>query len=547
MDLHQIYINKRPRGLWQPKQYDLLYLLNQDGPTAPTVIGFGGSRGSAKSRGLRQCAIDLAYNYPGVAIFIVRRVLGDLLENHKEKIDLEFPEISGLYRAGDYEYDFPNGSRIVFVYAETTKDVDRVSYGPECAFLLIDQAEQFSEDELISFRICNRWPAAPPGFPKTCLFFNVGKGVGAGYLRRIFHTRKFKPNENPADYRFIQAYAWDNYEWFRGQVALSENQFYALDSLTRLELFLTHTTEGRKMNALPDNRRESELMGNFDSFSGQYYSDVWGDHCVVTTEQIAELMQPWWTRWMAQDWAFQEHAYHCWLATGKVSPELWAKVYGGRIDWPAEVVILYRELLVTGMPEVDLGETIASLTPESEKPYIRDFFLSQDAMGQVAKQSGENTVGQQFTAIMRRHGLPAPQSALQDRVNGARFMHRCLHQASMRGANIDKDRVISGPVLFISVNCTAAIENIPLAPRDDKDTEDVARVAGAVWEDVTDGIRYGLLSKLSPRSRAPVDVRQAEAMEKAGENPTARHLAALHFQEQEMWRGLAVRAPRWRG
>ena len=532
--------------LLQPKQHELLYLLNDTGDEVPTIIGFGGSRGSAKSGGLRRCAIWLADTYPGIPIYIVRRTLGDVLENHQEKICLEFPEVAKLYRAGDYEYAFRNGSRIVFVYAETKIDVDRVSYGPECAFLLIDQAEQFSEDELISFRICNRWPNAPPGFAKTCLFFNVGKGVGAGYLRRVFWQRQFRTNERPQDFKFIQAYAWDNYEWFRGQVPLNEAEFYKLSSADRLELFLTKTTEGRKMNQLPANRRESELMGNFDSFSGQYFSDVWGEHCVLTEAQVAELVQPWWTRWMAQDWGFGDHDAHGWFATGKVSPQQWMTLFGGKVDWPVDVVVLYRELVVAGRAEVDLAEDIVRMTPEAERRYVSDFWLSQDAMGQRAKQSGENTVGQQFTAIFRRHGLPAPQSALQDRVNGWRFMYSCLHQAAMRGAVVDAERVKQGPAFFVSANCPQAIENIPLAPRDDKNNEDVARVPGAVWEDVNDCVRYGLFSKLSPKAKAPKEVREAEAVAAAGPNPTARHMAALHFKEKEARKQQLSRAPRWR-
>src|ERR1035441_3173862 len=139
----------------QPKQQKLLDAMKAVGDV-PVVWGDGGSRGSAKSGGLRRVAIALALEYPSIVIYIVRRVLGDLIENHQQKIALEFPPIDKIGRRQAHEYALPNGSRIVFVYAETKIDVQRVSYGPECTFLFIDQAEQFSEDELVSFRICNR-------------------------------------------------------------------------------------------------------------------------------------------------------------------------------------------------------------------------------------------------------------------------------------------------------------------------------------------------------------------------------------------------------
>lgn len=531
----------------QPKQDDLLRMLERTGRDIPVVLGTGGSRGSAKSGGLRRIAILLACKYREIVVFIVRRTLGDLLENHQEKIALEFPEIDRLYRAGDYEYALPNGSRIVFVYAESSIDVNRVSYGPECTFLFIDQAEQFSEDELLSFRICNRWPAMSAGFAKTCLFFNVGVGIGAGYLRRIFHLRQFKPNERPQDYAFIQTYGWDNYEWFRGEVDISQDDFYDLSSEERFRLFIAETTEGRKMNALPKHRREGELLGNFDSFSGQYFADVWGEHCILTPEQVNSIVQPWWIAWMAQDWGFGDHDCHIWIVTGKLSPSDWAKHFGGSSEWPIDIAIIYRELLQVGRAEADLANDIVRMTPHGERAQIRDFFLSQDAFGQKSKQKGsDNTVGQTFTTVMRRAQppLPAPAAADQDRVNGWRFLYNCLRQAALRGCNVDKERAKQGPALFISAECPECIENLPLAVRDEDDPNDVMRVAGAVWEDVTDAIRYGMYSKLAPKKIAPVEVRAAEVAASAT-SPTEKHLKMLHFREEEA-RRLNVGRVRWR-
>lgn len=529
----------------QPKQDDLYQMLERTGKDIPVILGTGGSRGSAKSGGLRRIAILLAYKYREIVIFIVRRTLGDLLENHQEKIALEFPEVDKLYRAGDYEYAFPNGSRIVFVYAEGPIDVKRVSYGPECTFLFIDQAEQFTEDELLSFRICNRWPAMSAGFAKACLFFNVGVGVGAGYLRRIFHLGQFKPNERPGDYAFIQTYGWDNFEWFRGEVEIAEIDFYDLSSAERFNLFITETTEGRKMNALPKHRREGELLGNFDAFSGQYFSDVWGEHVVLTPEQVDMIVQPWWVCWMAQDWGFGDHDCHIWIVTGKLGPSEWAKHFGGSSEWPIDIAIIYRELLVVGRAEGDLAMDIIDRTPVGERQQIRDFFLSEDAMGKRSKQAGsENTVGQHFATTFRRHGLPAPQSAYQDRVNGWRFLYNCLRQAGLRGCNVDKQRARQGPALFISAECPNCIENLPLAVRDEDNPNDVMRVAGAVWEDVTDAIRYGMYSKLAPKKTAPYEVRAAEVASEAG-SPTEKHLRMLHFKEREAKRTNVGRA-RWR-
>ena len=82
------------------------------------------------------------------------------------------------------------------------------------------------------------------------------------------------------------------------------------------------------MNALPKHRREGELLGNFDAFTGQYFSDVWDDARILPVELVNRIVQDWWVRWMGQDWAFHEHAYHCWMVTGKVSPADWFRYFG---------------------------------------------------------------------------------------------------------------------------------------------------------------------------------------------------------------------------
>lgn len=269
-------------NIWlQPKQRLFRDMMRASGVEAATRLGMGGSRGSAKSGGLRRVAIELALEYPETATYVVRRVRQDLIENYVEKIKIEFPAVHDWYKAGPTEYAFPNGSRIVLKYAENTGDVDRISYGPECTWLLVDQAEQFSENELLSLKICNRWPNFAPNLSKSAFLFNVGKGIGAGYLRRIFHLKRYRQDsdglarEHAEDYDFIHCFSWDNFEWFRGQVDIDRDEFYTLSSEDRFALFVTQTTEGRKMNALPEHRRKGELLGMFDSFSGQYFSDVW--------------------------------------------------------------------------------------------------------------------------------------------------------------------------------------------------------------------------------------------------------------------------------
>ena len=85
---------------------------------------------------------------------------------------------------------------------------------------------------------------------------------------------------------------------------------------------MNQTDFGRKLNALPPSQRIGELMGDFEKFSGQYFSEVWEQSVVILPAGIAEsIIQPWWTRWIATDWGFSHYAATGWFTSGLISPE----------------------------------------------------------------------------------------------------------------------------------------------------------------------------------------------------------------------------------
>jgi len=476
---------------------------------------------------------------------------------------LAYPELREHYRADDKELKLASGARIVFAFAETAGDVERKFRGGyQSAFILVDEAQQFTEAELQDFKMAARWTkqdvGIPEGFCKLVLLFNPG-GKSADYLRRIFWTKQYTTREEPQSYAFMHVFGWDNYEWFRGQVQISEHDFYQLPSATRFQMFITETSEGRKYDAFPESIRAGYLLGSFDHFEGQYFAGAWDERkCVLTQAQCEALIQPWWTRWMAQDWAFAEHSSHGWYASGKVAPSRWMEMFGGKTEYAMDIVIRYREHVISNRAEADMATDIVirtkgfgDATQEQERKALSRFFLSEDAFGKRARQPGDaHTLGEAYRAIMQRHELPSPEPADQNRLMGWRFMYNCLRQANLRGTNISEERSLQGPAFFVSQECPMAISSIPMAIRDEDEPDDVARVAGAVWEDVTDEIRYGLHSMLNPKSKAPRDVRAQELYNSIqGTNTTdvmtSRAMAMAKFKEQEM-STTRVGRPRWR-
>ena len=547
----------------QPKQETLLEALKQTGPDAITRWGFGGARGGGKSAAIRFIAMVLAMEFPGIVVVLVRKHLGDLMENHVEKMRLEQPEFhKRYYRVSDYEWRLDNGSRITLAYGDTAQDVQEFSRGPEFTFLLVDQAEQFTEQELVWLTIPNRWPGAKQRFAKSAFFFNPG-GPGTEFLRRVFHKRDFKVNENPKDWAFIQAYGWDNYEWFRGEVPVSIEDFYAipgeptnLDSealstfchatwpncscKTRFQIFVNHTSEGHKMRALDASKRLGELFGSFEKFSGQYYASVWDEEtCVISASQAQALIQPWWVQWIAQDWGFAHHNANLWAATGKLSPQN-ADILGIQTDWPIDVIVVHRELVVSETGEEDLAREIVRMTPKDERKYIGAYYIGKDAW---QKRGAHDSVADQLSAVFALNQIPLPQPANDDRVAGWRMLHNCFQRNQWRkGAPVERDAVKTGPILLISANCPEVISAVPLLIRKEDKLEDVQKT-DSIGDNVGDCLRYLIHSHLDPRSKAPREVRAREVYE-SHSDPTSRAIAMKKFSVGERKR-LAKRS-RWR-
>lgn len=560
----------------QPKQARVLALLEATG-NCPVWIGAGGAKGGGKSKTIRSVALLLALKYgdryPGMVVTIVRRVSRDLADNHIEPLKRDYPDLMReCWRGDDSQIVLPNGAIIAFRYAENEADVTRKFLGGyESMFILVDEAQQFSEGELNNIKSAARWTESrgggvPKGFSKIALFFNPG-GIGSGFIRRIFWLRQYIGKERADHYVFVHVFGFDNYEWFRGQVDISENQFYGSpdgtmppmiercglgdqdtaaareDATTccRFHTFIEFTSEGQKYNAFPPAMRPGYLLGSFDHFAGQYFAGVWDESKVVITAVVAErIVRTWWTHWIAQDWGFTDHAATTWAATGKMAPVDFEEVFGVRPEFGIDVVVVKREYVVAQVGETEYAQGVADRTMDWEKRVIKDAFLSKDAWN---VRGSQNTVADLIGPVFRRNGLPQVEQADQDREGGWRLIWNCLKQTcSMRSVSPAYTPGI--PMLLVSAECVELISAMPLLISDPKKPNDVLKMT-TITEDISDSLRYLLKSKLSPKTEAPREVRFAEAT-RGMVHPNQVAMAARLFADRESRRTRAAQ-PRWRG
>lgn len=464
----------------QPKQS----ILNDWVEKCPSSwLGYGGSRGGGKSGGIRRIMLNRRIMHPKTSGQILRRVFDDVLKNHINKMWEEFPDLYQYYKSSEHVLELPDSlgnGKIFFDGAETKSDVQRKSFGPEFMDLMVDQAEQFSEEELQQLKTTCRWPGMPLNACKFLLPFNPG-GPGAAFLQRIFYLREYHEREVPADYAFLQAYGWDNIEWARAALSADGHPgdclgrnckkcaaciYYSWSDEERFNYYIKRTQYGQEQNSLPAHMRAGQLLGDFKKFAGQYFSNF--DEAVHAWDLEAINMNAWWPVWGSLDWGYQHHSsFHWHTQAGFTDDE-------GRDH---RLVITFREFITSHLSERALAEEIVAT---NDGLPLGRIWAGHDLW---KKERAGETKEQAMSKVFRSHGLPGLRQAVITRVDGWRFLHRALDEGEW----------------IITKNCREALRAIPTAICDSihpGKEEDILKTS-TMYDDVIDELRYGVYSQFA--------------------------------------------------
>jgi len=255
---------------WQPKQKALWKIVDE---TPTPVIGFGGSRGGAKSHAARMIQVNRRLRYAGTNGLLFRKTYDDLYENHILPLFAQYPFMRRWYNKSEKILYLPNGSWLRFGYAENHDDI-YTFFGKAYDDIAIDEATDLEQDQIEFLRTCNRRTIESALTPKFLLTMNPGR-IGHVYIKRIFIDKSYEGNERPTDYAFLQAYGWDNVEWSRKALELegkTAKNYYTWSDDKRFQYFITHSDYGKNLDALPESERKAHLLGDWDVFAGQFFS-----------------------------------------------------------------------------------------------------------------------------------------------------------------------------------------------------------------------------------------------------------------------------------
>ena len=416
---------------------------------------FGGARGGGKSWAVRWKTVLLCAKYPGIRVLIMRKSYPELLENHIKPLQTQLAGVA-RYNSVTHEIRFPNGSIIKFMFCSKDNDLMKIQ-GHEYDVIAIDEATQMTEYQIKTVMACLRGANA---FPKRMYMTCNPGGPGHQYIKRL-KDRRFRTDENPEDYIFIQSLVTDN-------KALMEKQPDYIEQL----------------KAQPPRQREAWLYGNWDVYEGQFFEEFRDDPDHYPDRKFTHVIPPFepppgWRIYRSFDWGYAKPFSCGWWA---IDPDgvfyRILELYGCRQDHGEDVPN-------EGVKWIDdrIFSEIARI--EREHPWLKDKRI-QGVADPSIWAGAENGVSRYDTAVRHRVYF---EKGNNDRIPG---WMQCHYRLAFDANGY--------PMMYVFNTCRAFIRTIPLLTFDGNVAEDLD---SSLEDHVADEWRYFcMLNPIKPHPAA---------------------------------------------
>ena len=418
---------------WQayPKQIDFFNATERE-------VLYGGAAGGGKTRGQVMDGFIKAVEYPGIKQLILRNTFDELEKSVIREVDTIFPNSVWDYNKSMHTGRIGN-SIIDFGYLANDQDLRRFM-SSEYDIIRFDELTHFTEYQYTYMMSRVRGPNA---FPKQIKSSTNPGSRGHAWVKKRFITAA-EPNTTftvkGMSRRFIPAKVQDN-----------------------LFLMKTNPEYVEWLEQLPEAQKQALLMGNWDIFEGQYFTEYTYDTHVVPREKL--IIPKDWRRFRSMDWGFRDPCCILWYTIA-----------------PSGRVFIYDELYVRFVPDKLVAERIREKTGNDRIAYT---VASPDAF----KEDGKSAIdGPTLAEIFANNGVPLLR-ADNSRVPGWQRVREYL-------APMDD----GFPRLMICSNCVNLIRTLPEMIYDDKNVEDIA---DGLEDHAPESLRYGVMSRPSPTTVKP--------------------------------------------
>lgn len=409
-----------------------------------TYVAYGGARGGGKSWAARTKAILLALCNPGIQILFLRRTLNELRENHSVPLQkiLKCRQTNkiAVYKDQEKVFIFPNEARLKLGYCDNEDDVLQYQ-GQAYDVIFMEEATQFTEYQFQCLTESNRSSGLCLTNFKPRMYFTCNPGgVGHLWVKRLFIDKRYTPTENPDDYTFIPSLVYEN------KYLMEHDPGYI-----------------KKLENLPEDRKRAMLYGDWDVFSGQYFSEFSRRIHVCESFEIPNH----WNRYIALDYGLDKFA-----------------VLFFAIDTKGEAYVynqIHKEDLI-------VSEASQLLKSYMRKTNYKAIFAPPDLWNRN-RDTGKSTA-----EVFRENGIVLLKAG-NNREQGWLEVKEWLKAKKRRNEQTGEIEEYSN--LHIFNNCTTLIEYLPQLQHDEKNPNDCARQPHELTH-ICDALRYFCVSRTSP-------------------------------------------------
>lgn len=435
--------------LWRPQEKQVSFMER----TEDEVL-YGGAAGGGKSEALVIEALRQVHipHYRGLIVRKSFPELSALIDKTQSYYPYAVP--GAKYNSQNHAWTFPSGAKIYFGSMYTAKDKNKYQ-GRNFDFIGIDELTHFTYDEFEALRARNR-PQGPGTKVYMRMTCNPG-GVGHGWVKERYIAGR-EPYKT-----YIKRVEVE------GRVYEISSCFIPATVFDNPNLLNNDPDYVARLATLPEALKKAMLYGDWESFSGQVFTEFRDDAAHYRDRKYTHVIEPFdiprhWRRYRSFDWGF----------TKPFSVGWWAADNDGRL-------YRYRELYgCTDTPNVGVEWTIDAVARkirEIEEKYEPD---RSQILGVADPAIWDNSRGSDGSIVrqMEREGVYWDRGK-HDRIAGKMQLHRRFA--------FDKNGY---PMIQVFNSCRAFVRTVPTLIYSQYDVEDV----DTNCEDhVYDEVRYMLM------------------------------------------------------
>ena len=458
--------------VWQPQPRQAIFMSRFEDEAL-----YGGAAGGGKSDALvieatRQ--VNIPY-YKGLILRKTFPQLSELIDKSLNYYPRAFP--GAVYNSTSHTWRFPSGAKIIFGSMHTT-DAKLNYQGQAYDFIGFDELTHFSFDEYIYLLSRNR----PNGSGTRCYIRSTANpgGIGHSWVKERFITAA-PPMTT----------IWDNvdiiYPDGHKETQKKSRIFVPSTVFDNKILMQNDPNYVARLASMPEAERKALLYGDWDSYTGQYFSEFRDDPQHYLDRQWTNVIEPFeipsnWTICRSFDWGYH-HPFSCgWWAISE--------------DGVAYRILEYYGCKKTANTGVEMipQEVFAEIHRiETEHRWLK----GKKIIGVADPAIWNAQTGESIAETAAKFGVYFTKGD-NNRINGWMQMHYRL--------SFDDNGY---PMMYIFKNCKAFIRTIPTLIYDENRVEDL----DTDGEDhCADESRYFCMSR-------PIPARANVLPDKYNENP----------------------------